>query len=197
MSLKLIQLVVVMKLQHWRLSFHNNWGYSGCRSCPLITSSWTPARATCLWIMLATFLWLRRARCHSLLWPLLGLCLTACRNPMLLQYVGLLCLGRCENTSQGLQCFILRWILSCLRSSRKRVKDCWQSKQYSMLNLNELLINYWCFYNKYSDRLRELVICILGGIVICSFISKFVNCCLFTWSSGQSDILYCKLDIFL
>ena len=96
LELKLIQLAVVIKLQHWNHRFYNNRGYSGSRSCPLITSSWTQMRSTWLWVMLATSLWLMRARCLSFLWSLLWLRLTTTGDLMLLQDTGFFCLGRCK-----------------------------------------------------------------------------------------------------
>ena len=78
-------------------------------------------------------------------------------------------------------CFYRMWtkhhmacsVSSCDEPSRRWAKDFWQSKQYSMLRLNELWVSNWCFYNKYSDRLGVLVILIPNEVVIFVFNKRF------------------------
>ena len=107
LDLRLIQLFIVKQLQHWRLNgccFYSNRGYSGSRSSPLITPSWMPTRSTCMCVVLATSLQVMRARCQSLLW-LFHPVETRCFSRMWAFSASIVV----NQTSQGLQCFILRW----------------------------------------------------------------------------------------
>ena len=71
-ELSLVQLIIIMNLQHSRLYLHSHWSNSWNRSYPITAMSCTPLWAMSLLVLRATPFWMK-VRWRPVLWYLLML----------------------------------------------------------------------------------------------------------------------------